>query len=232
MFVYKFNDGPKFSCGIHSHVKSVYANLNTDEYITVLKKNRTNSFDVLYHNASCFDVHLHHNTFFGPLNIKRTAKVTAEHYAKQYIKSQNLFRIKFNPTTHAEKVHRKSVLFYTYYQTCYDNYGMDPEEYHELKNLFDYTKLYNASHQHLKIAYQLYTDTKKAYYDLFDIQLPWTNEIHNECSICIDNVLPHNGGHIPCGHSFHNKCIEKWITHKHTTCPNCRIEFNSQLFLI
>ena len=96
-YIYQFNNGDcKFSCGIHARVNSVYAALNTQDYIMVLKKssnNSQNTFDVLYHNASCFDVHIHPNLFFGPLNIKHTAKVIAEKFAKEYLNIRTLFRI-------------------------------------------------------------------------------------------------------------------------------------------
>ena len=98
MFIFDFNDinrKKQVSCGVHAHVNSIYAALNIEDHVVVLKKthNSTNSFNVLYQNASCFDVHIHHKLFFGPLNLKHTAKITAEKYAKEFQKIRTLFRI-------------------------------------------------------------------------------------------------------------------------------------------
>ena len=84
----------------------------------------------------------------------------------------------------------------------------------------------------LKISHELCIRTKEQYEDLFHIRLPWTNQQHTECSICISNVESFNGGHITCGHVFHNNCISNWIKHAHNTCPNCRNQFDENIFLV
>lgn len=46
----------------------------------------------------------------------------------------------------------------------------------------------------------------------------------NECSICLDElVLGSPALRIPCGHLFHEDCIEDWLK-KSNECPVCRFE--------
>jgi hypothetical protein len=43
------------------------------------------------------------------------------------------------------------------------------------------------------------------------------------CTVCL---CEYEGGdemrRLPCGHDFHQACIDKWMT-QHTTCPICRV---------
>jgi len=43
-----------------------------------------------------------------------------------------------------------------------------------------------------------------------------------ECMICLDSDKIN--AELPCGHKFHNKCINEWLSTKNT-CPVCRQEF-------
>jgi len=43
-----------------------------------------------------------------------------------------------------------------------------------------------------------------------------------ECMICLDSSKIN--AELPCGHKFHNKCINEWLGTKNT-CPVCRQEF-------
>nr|QOI90582.1 hypothetical protein HWQ62_00451 [Pyramimonas orientalis virus] len=53
--------------------------------------------------------------------------------------------------------------------------------------------------------------------------LPFVNiNCDSECSICMEAVLPSNGGHLKCNHSFHNSCITSWFIKNKNTCPYCR----------
>ena len=52
------------------------------------------------------------------------------------------------------------------------------------------------------------------------------------CSICLNTVHCNEGGYLSCNHIFHNKCLKQWIDLQHTTCPNCRSEFNISKYLI
>ncbi len=42
----------------------------------------------------------------------------------------------------------------------------------------------------------------------------------SQCVICLENI---NGNKktLQCGHTFHTKCIQKWLK-KNKTCPICR----------
>ncbi|XP_038120814.1 RING-H2 finger protein ATL39 [Culex quinquefasciatus] len=47
------------------------------------------------------------------------------------------------------------------------------------------------------------------------------NEI--SCTICLNAVNGWTTRKLACGHMFHNKCIESWLTHTRC-CPNCRTD--------
>jgi hypothetical protein len=53
------------------------------------------------------------------------------------------------------------------------------------------------------------------------------------CSICLENVSSSNeGGQLAqCKHTFHNKCLTKWITNKNT-CPCCRTPLCKLLYTL
>ncbi|OVA20816.1 zinc finger protein [Macleaya cordata] len=51
----------------------------------------------------------------------------------------------------------------------------------------------------------------------------------NENSPEIEEILPNEGfegdeevSELSCKHFFHKRCLEKWLDHKHSTCPLCR----------
>lgn len=44
-----------------------------------------------------------------------------------------------------------------------------------------------------------------------------------ECSICL-NIMNNCNINLSCGHTFHEKCIRKWL-HNNPTCPMCRVKF-------
>lgn len=41
------------------------------------------------------------------------------------------------------------------------------------------------------------------------------------CAICLETVSQKNVEWLPCCHSFHKICIDKWLEEKHS-CPTCR----------
>lgn len=44
----------------------------------------------------------------------------------------------------------------------------------------------------------------------------------SSCPICLDNYKDNEfKRELKCGHTYHKKCIDKWIKHKNT-CPICR----------
>ena len=46
-----------------------------------------------------------------------------------------------------------------------------------------------------------------------------------QCTICLYNVCK-SGRSLDCGHTFHNRCIEKWKATGKYHCPICRHEFD------
>jgi len=44
-----------------------------------------------------------------------------------------------------------------------------------------------------------------------------------KCSICFENINNNNVKYLPCFHSFHSSCINKWVDKKkNPKCPLCR----------
>jgi hypothetical protein len=50
-----------------------------------------------------------------------------------------------------------------------------------------------------------------------------------DCPICFESTNNQIVDTLKCDHSFHRKCLNKWIQHGGETCPMCRIHiFNQQ----
>jgi len=49
-----------------------------------------------------------------------------------------------------------------------------------------------------------------------------------ECSICQEQYskIPCSNRILPCGHKYHVKCINNWLT-KENTCPLCRLNIET-----
>ena len=47
------------------------------------------------------------------------------------------------------------------------------------------------------------------------------------CSICFDNM--DLASVLPCGHCFHQNCINHWLINNRENCPNCRLDLNLNL---
>ncbi|EAU76906.1 protein goliath-like [Anopheles arabiensis] len=41
------------------------------------------------------------------------------------------------------------------------------------------------------------------------------------CTICLEEIRPTSRWTLPCRHSFHLDCLDKWMVNKQE-CPNCR----------
>jgi len=62
--------------------------------------------------------------------------------------------------------------------------------------------------------YRLYLENYKNFKNI--------NELNDICTICLSNDKNKCCEIIECKHSFHIKCLLKWVKNNHT-CPNCRI---------
>ena len=51
--------------------------------------------------------------------------------------------------------------------------------------------------------------------------------IETVCSICLDNYKKNEFYRtLECNHTFHKKCIDRWIKKDHLNCPMCRNDIN------
>lgn len=50
--------------------------------------------------------------------------------------------------------------------------------------------------------------------------------LNNSCPICLNMVEEHMKCITQCGHTFHNKCIFRWLRN-HNNCPTCRCVLNA-----
>lgn len=48
-----------------------------------------------------------------------------------------------------------------------------------------------------------------------------TETARNTCPICIEEIDSVNEYNTPCGHCFHNDCIQTWLV-TNNSCPMCR----------
>ena len=54
---------------------------------------------------------------------------------------------------------------------------------------------------------------------------------HTQCSICYTGLTA-NKRTLPCNHSFHTECIDRWKTQGKRTCPICREPFDIPAFKV
>ena len=48
---------------------------------------------------------------------------------------------------------------------------------------------------------------------------------HEACSICIDDFEEGDTlRRLPCGHTFHQHCIDPWLRYRNAICPNCKLQ--------
>ncbi|XP_067939296.1 E3 ubiquitin-protein ligase AMFR-like [Watersipora subatra] len=54
--------------------------------------------------------------------------------------------------------------------------------------------------------------------------------VEAECAICLEVMtIVHRAHRLPCGHTFHERCIQMWARYD-TTCPLCRRPFEVTSF--
>jgi hypothetical protein len=129
----------------------------------------------------------------------------------------------------SEFLHLSSVLLEAE-ETDYDRLYEYNENIHvideEIYDIFHYFKKYSECLEKIQCIRNLYEKQKNQYILEFScFKLKWTESlIHSakDCSICLNDVLSGDGGHLTCGHFFHNDCMKKWVITNHLSCPNCR----------
>jgi len=78
------------------------------------------------------------------------------------------------------------------------------------------TKLWRSLRSTFKKAFGLNT------YDTFRARQDENNPIQeNSCPICLNNYDSADFLKTPCGHVYHQYCLEEWLQQK-SECPTCR----------
>jgi len=52
--------------------------------------------------------------------------------------------------------------------------------------------------------------------------------VMTECPICLETGTSLSS--LPCGHQFHDTCIDLWKQRGKYTCPTCRFEFEKHMY--
>lgn len=56
-----------------------------------------------------------------------------------------------------------------------------------------------------------------------------TKKTPSSCCVCMEDIK--RRFILPCGHSFHRKCIRQWLNDNHT-CPVCRHDVSEQVVIV
>ena len=57
----------------------------------------------------------------------------------------------------------------------------------------------------------------------------YVTDVDSECSICLSTMVEEEVRSLPCIHTFHVKCIDRWLLKKSARCPLCRRALNDYL---
>lgn len=236
-----------YSCGIQCHREQVMKQLSLEafeclKYLVIRKRKKSNfelvvrSADIVKH-ISGFD-NIFHKPFTKEYTIWRDYNKLKLEFKTAHHTMNTLYNVDRIYSSNARRVDliaSINAIMEPYIES--DDTGTFPSEYAlqdrvndlfaELRDLNEYLREYwRFFNQDFKPLKHKYKNMKTLYKkEFFSIQLPWQDSMHNECSICLSEVCHHKGGHLSCGHSFHNECIRKWADQKKSTCPMCRVSF-------
>ena len=54
---------------------------------------------------------------------------------------------------------------------------------------------------------------------------------HSTCSVCLGGIKNGNSRTLPCNHTFHSRCIDRWKQNSNT-CPMCRVPFDQPQYKV
>lgn len=235
------------SCGIKCHFDQIVRQIPHDAKVNVFKNNRGTFQQVVFDVDSGDMVNLfdcvRRSVFEGPFTREHTIWRDYKLAKREFKPLQFIMNTRYNVDTISTSYTKRDELkdaineIMEPYQTSNDLGDFDSEE--DLQFVVnDLFAEFNKLNTFLVTYWSFYTDkykpvsekfkTAKTIYrkEFHSVQLPWTNELHKECCICLsDTCDTKGGGHLPCGHSFHNKCIQRWIKTKKSSCPMCRATF-------
>lgn len=239
--VYQFQSGRlRYSCGIHGHTTSVITSIQTHDYINIYKKINGNNFTLIKKNVHCYLVYTYSRLFYGPFTHVQTLKVQVVETASKYKSEFDKFKDEFDDETHATMVNLSTELRSSFI-------GDDRTGENARIEQLQYVNLYLENYLNAKNKLMVFYDICEDVYNKLEIEkqieaskrivfkLVWSDiSIHKECTICLSDVTHDNncqGGHLECGHAFHNNCIKPWATMDKNTCPTCRTPVQFKKFI-
>lgn len=231
----------KYSCNMKNHHNQVMQKLPMNSNMNVFKKIK-NHFQITHSELSCLDCvrvfddvfcqpHTKHHTFWmNFVNLKGAymaeTKVMNTKYSIDKLTSIIQKRDQIN-----EEIEEIRVAYVDGSDTLLMKVQALLVELRKHNTFInEYMNYYRNTYVVIEKAFQT---AKKEYIDACCcVKLPWSEKCeHEECSICLSETCSGEGGHLECGHVFHNDCIKKWIENNKSTCPMCRSSFDNNKIL-
>lgn len=230
--VYVFQDGRlKYSCNIKSHMRSILGSITTDDVVNVYTRKKNTTTEIpQYHksisNFHCFQVLTHSDMFYRPFTQSDALHFNMKEATSNYITHLKRFNKSF---PYEEIIKMTQVLK----DNTNNEASTDKPSQEHIDNARKYLFEWTVAKSTLRWFRKEYEDAKSAYKSLETLVLPWCHSSsHVECTICMSDVSESNGGHVECGHAFHNKCLKLWIDKDKNSCPTCRSCISCDKFII
>lgn len=239
--IFEFSDDSvSYSCSSVDHQRERLSVLSEDMTVNVWHK-RNSSFRIIHSKFNIFQVENIHEVF---------ASVRNEEDSVWYSYFDNLHKLNTADTDSLYRsIRMKKFLdenlerLLIQYKENIVTLPSDSQQLTELKGdiafiMSELSVLEDFNKVHLPVWQRIQQDfcaSKARFISMFGTMNLNTEVFRNkentdctiECAICISGVdNPKEGGSLPCGHTFHNTCIMKWIdqnpSNDYLSCPCCR----------
>lgn len=244
-YVYQYQNGRlKYSCGIFGHIDSIITSIQINDHVNIFKKLRGNQFVMTKKNVHCYLVYGYPNLFYGPFTLLQELKRQLHESATKYKLEYQNFMSEFDHSTYTRMIQLSNELRSSFIGD--DRTGED-ERIIKLQDVNLYLETYLNRKTELMVFYEICVDKfnkmedekQKELERKMVMSLVWCDRSkYTECTICISDVTKDNysdgdnqGGHLDCGHAFHNSCIKPWACMQKNTCPTCRTSVDFKKFI-
>lgn len=235
MFLFS-NGKANYFCGLNSHMCDGFANLSEDLTMSMYTK-KGSSFVMEKGCVTCFDVSQFPNVLYQPLNKQDT--IWKEYcdihnqMDKKHRKMEKEYPSEEREAKSNELVEIRQLLDNIQEDDKYSSQVLNKlsESEEEIQNYFiEFNKRYKeycipTLNKFLLAEQSLFQEFAKT-------NLTWLqNNNDTTCNICMESVNEKTGGHIKCGHCFHNECVKKMAMSQTTptrfiNCPSCKFSFD------